>query len=309
MPTEQLDGTADAPPAFSENEVICSPAAGDAAALLGEMVRRIASTRGMADPEKALAAVLERQAAAPVFIAPGVAVPHARVDGIGETSVCIAVLPHGIRFEGSAEPVRLVILVLTPKDSPAGYLRVMAGVARKIAKPGFIDGVVAMKAPGEIAASFLGAESRMDGEVSVRDLMVAPPAILRETNSVKEAIDTVVATGLTEIPVVDKEGDLVGVASARAILGICIPEYLLWMEDLSRFSNFEPFGTLLKKESSTWLADIMDDDFAAVQADSPAIAAAEALARRRADTCYVLEGARLAGVVGLPRFLHNIFRD
>ena len=104
-------------------------------------------------------------------------------------------------------------------------------------------------------------------------------------------------------------GYLVGVASARALLRLCIPDYLLWMEDLSGFSDFQPFETLLRKESHTWLSDITDDDYASVQADGPAIAVAEAMARRGTDTCYVLDGARLVGVVTLPRFLHNVFRD
>ena len=38
-------------------------------------------------------------------------------------------------------------------------------------------------------------------------------------------------------------------------------------------------------------------------------AVAEAMARQQADVCYVLDGARLVGVVTLPRFLHNVFRD
>ena len=81
-----------------------------------------------------------------------------------------------------------------------------------------------------------------------------------ETDSVKAAIDLIVRTGLTEVPVVDKEGELTGVASADEVLKLCIPDYLLWMEDLSGFSNFEPFAALLRKESSTWLADITSDD-------------------------------------------------
>ena len=89
----------------------------------------------------------------------------------------------------------------------------------------------------------------------------------------------------------------------------CIPEYLLWMDDLSGFSNFEPYAALLRKESSTWLADITSDDYASVSVDQPAIAVAEALARKDAGVCYVLDGDKLAGVVTLPHFLNKVFRD
>ena len=81
------------------------------------------------------------------------------------------------------------------------------------------------------------------------------------------------------------------------------------MEDLSGFSNFEPFAALLRKEASTWLADITSDDYASVSVDQPAIAVAEALARKDAGVCYVLDGDKLAGVVTLPHFLNKVFRD
>ena len=161
-----------------------------------------------------------------------------------------------------------------------------------------------------MCAFFRRGASEMPSEVCAADIMSRPAAILRETNSVKDAIDMIVRTGLSSIPVVDKEGDLVGVASADDVLRVCIPDYLLWMEDLSAFSDFQPFATLLRKESSTWLADITDDDaYAAVQANRPAIAVAEAMARRKAGVCYVLDGAKLVGVVTLPQFLKMVFRD
>ena len=54
---------------------------------------------------------------------------------------------------------------------------------------------------------------------------------------------------------------------------------------------------------------IQHDEFASAQVDEPAIRVAEAMARRKSGTCYVLEGSRLVGVVTLPAFLKMVFRD
>ena len=48
---------------------------------------------------------------------------------------------------------------------------------------------------------------------------------------------------------------------------------------------------------------------AAVPADRPAIAVAEAMARHRTNVCYVTDGGKLAGIVTLPHFLNKVFRD
>jgi CBS domain-containing protein len=235
--------------------------------------------------------------------------PHARLEGIEETLVAVATSEKGVRFPGSQDPVRLVVLVLAPASAPAGYLRVAAGVARRLQDPAFLDEIVARTTPADVCAFFRRGSAELPAEVCAADIMERPAAVLRETDSVKDAIDLIVRTGKTEIPVVDKEGALVGEASADEVLGLCIPDYLLWMEDLSVFSNFEPFATLLRKESSTWLADITSDDYASVTVDQPAIAVAEALARKDAGVCYVLDGDKLAGVVTLPHFLNKVFRD
>lgn len=294
---------------FTERDVLCRADASTGAELLDRLVRRLAERVPAVDPQAALRAVLDREEAAPSSIAPGVAMPHARLEGLERTLVALATSEKGVLFSGSGDPARLVILVLAPAHEPAAYLRVASGVARRLQDPAFLDEILRKETPAEVFAFFESEGRELPEFVCAADMMEKPTAVLRETDSVKDAIDLIVRTGKTEIPVVDKEGALVGEASADEVLSLCIPDYLLWMEDLSGFSNFEPFATLLRKESSTWMADIMSDDYASVSVDQPAIAVAEALARKDAGNCYVLDGDKLAGVVTLPHFLNKVFRD
>ena len=308
MPSKPPADTEPAP-VFSEHEVLCRTNAAESGALLDEMVRLLAARCPAIDPAAALRAVLDREAEAPTFVAPGVAMPHARLEGIDETFVAVATSEKGVRFPGSSDPIRLAILVLAPASEPAAYLRVAAGVARRLQDPAFLDEIVARTSPADVCSFFRRGAAELPEFVCAADIMERPQAVLRETDSVKDAIDLIVRSGLTEVPVVDKEGELTGVASADEVLKLCIPDYLLWMEDLSGFSNFEPFAALLRKEASTWLADITSDDYACVSVDRPAIAVAEALARKDAGVCYVTDGGKLAGVVTLPHFLNKVFRD
>lgn len=303
------DSAGDAPAAvFSVEDVLCRTEIEESGELIQRLVGLLAEHHPGFDSEAALAAVMKRESEAPTFVAQGVAMPHARVDGIDAPLVAVATSEDGVSFESAGYTASLVFLVLTPHHSPAAYLKIAAKIARRLRSQGFLEEAAACSTPEEVFALFSG--TRHDhSSVTAGDMMSPPGAVLQDTNSVKDAIDAIVTTGLAEIPVVDKAGDLVGVASARALLGVCVPDYMLWMEDLSLFNNFEPFETLLRKESSTWLADITDDDYASVSIDQPAIAVAEAMARHKTNRCFVVDGARLAGVVTLPSFLNNIFRD
>ncbi len=294
---------------FSEHEVLCRTQTTRGEELLGMLIGRIAERHPEIIVDEALRAVLAREAAAPTFIAPRVAMPHTRIGGIDETFIAVATSEGGVAFPGSGTTAQLVVLVLAPASQPAAYLRVAAGVARRLQNPAFLDGIVARTTPADVCAFFQSDTTELHAEVRAADIMERPSSVLRETDSVKDAIDLIVRTGLTEIPVVDKDGELVGEASADEVLSLCIPDYLLWMEDLSGFSNFEPFAALLRKEASTWMADILSDDYASVSVDQPAIAVAEALARKDAGVCYVLDDGKLVGVVTLPHFLNKVFRD
>ncbi len=301
----------DAPaPLFTEQDVLCRTPVKNREQLLEAMIRRIAEQHDdIGDISEVLKAVIAREEESSTVITADVAVPHARLDNIDTARVAVATSADGIPFRDNAPPVHLVILILAPSHDPSLYLKVAAAAARLIVTPDFAKNAAACETPAALVKFFQRGGMRLPDYVCAADMMKPPAYTLRDTNSVKDAIDLIVRAGISEIPVVDKEGDLVGVASADDVLRVCIPDYLLWMEDLSSYANFEPFETLLRKESSTWLADITDDDYASVQADGPAIAVAESMARRSADVCYVLEGARLVGVVTLPRFLHNVFRD
>ena len=309
MPSNPPPADRESAPVFSPSEVLCRTDLPGSAEVVGALVKLVAARQPAVDPEAAVRAVMDREAEAPTIVAPGVAMPHARLEGIEETYLALATSEGGIRFPGSDETARLLILVLTPAHAPAAYLRVAAGVAKKLQDPAFLDEIVARRTPEDVHSFFEREGKELPEFVCAADMMEKPSAVLRETNSVKDAIDLIVRTKLPQIPVVDKEGDLVGVASADEVLSLCIPDYMLWMENLSGFSNFEPFAALLRKESSTWLADITSDEYASVTVDQPAIAVAEALARHDAGVCYVLDAGKLAGVVTLPHFLDKVFRD
>ena len=305
-PLPQDDASA---PLFTEQDVLCRTVLREREPLLEAMIRRIAEHHDIGDPAAVLRAVLAREAESSTVITSDVALPHARLDDLDEPCVAVATSVAGVPFRDSAPPVHLIILILAPSHDPSLYLKVAAAAARLIVTPDFAKNAAACTSPAELVKFFQRGGMRLPDYVCAADMMTPPMYTLRDTDSVKDAIDLIVRTGLAEIPVVDKDGDLVGVASADAVLRVCIPDYMLWMEDLSSFSNFEPFGTLLRKEGSTWLADIMSDEFASVSVDRPAIAVAEAMARHKASECYVVDGAKLAGVITLPHFLNKIFRD
>ena len=95
----------------------------------------------------------------------------------------------------------------------------------------------------------------------------------------------------------------------QVILKVCLPDYILWMDDLTPILNFEPFAEILRKESNTWLAEIMTNEYATVAQDAPAIQVAKEITRQHAGHAYVIEGKKLVGVVSIEGFLNKVLRE
>jgi len=103
-------------------------------------------------PELTAAEVMEREQMRQTSIGHGFAVPHASFKGL-KTHVCaVAVVPQGLSMSTpDREPVRVILLVLSPTGDPEGRLTIMAEVARLASVPGAADALTSAKDGSDMA--------------------------------------------------------------------------------------------------------------------------------------------------------------
>ncbi|MFH0910594.1 MAG: PTS sugar transporter subunit IIA, partial [Planctomycetota bacterium] len=233
---------------FSPTEVECRTTITDRQALVQKLLERLALERGIGNVETALEVVLEREKEAPTLVAPGIAVPHARLAAVQNLTVAVATSEKGIPFGSKGELAKLILLILAPKDAPGAYLQALSSLARICADPATPDLVASFKTPQEVWRFFERGGMVLPDYICAGDIMTRTFVSLKENDTLEEAIDLFVRHGLVDLPVVDKDGDLVGVVTAYELLRVCLPDYILWMEDLSPILNFEPFAEILRNE-------------------------------------------------------------
>ncbi len=295
---------------FTPEQVLCNPPIADRDELIHEMLRLLAYQRGVGNVSETFEAVMARERAGPTGIGPGIAVPHARIEAIGELVIGVATSRTGVSFgPGDAGRARLVLLVLAPKAAPALYLRAVSSLCRICADPGTADAVAALDGAGDVWRFFDREGAILPDHVCAADIMNRKVVCVKEHDTLQRAVDLLVEHRLVDVPVVDNDGDLVGVVSAYELLRVCLPDYILWMEDLTPVINLEPFAEVLKREGRTWLTDVMSWDYATLSEDVPAIQVAKEITRLGARQVYVTRGRRLVGVVTLQDFIHKALRD
>lgn len=279
-------------------------------ALIRQMLEHLAERHGIQDVDACYNAVIERENTENTIVSEGIALPHARIEGLAKPLVCVATSALGIQFRaGESKPVHIVFMVLIPHDQPAFYLQILRALATIMKDRDAPSVVSSLQSAEEVMKFFERGGLTLPSYVCAADIMYEPTIVLHNNDSLKTAIDCFTSKKVNEIPVVDRDGDIVGVVSAGALLKVCLPDYLLWMSDLSPIINFEPFANVLRKEQSAWLSDILTTEYSSVQVDAPAISVAAELTRNNTAQCYVLNGKKLEGVIDLPVFLNKVFRE
>ena len=246
--------------------------------------------------------VLTREQTSSTVIMDGLAVPHARVEGLNRPYAAIATSERGIKWSDEN-------LMLTPREDPALYLKVLHVLGTILSDREQFNLVAAMSNAGEIYRFFENGEVYLPRFLTAADIMKREYKALRFNDTLQICINALISEHTSELPVIDSAGCLKGVARADNLLRACIPEHFLWMDDISSILDFEPFVQVLDDESTTPLTTILDEKYPTVSPDSPAVQIACEMMRHKSSKCYVCEGDRLVGVVKLTEFLNKIFRE
>lgn len=79
---------------------------------------------------------MDREAAGSTGVGEGVAIPHARLDGLDRVRAVVVRLDTPVAFDSvDDKPVDLLVALFAPRDANAQHLRALARVARMMRQP------------------------------------------------------------------------------------------------------------------------------------------------------------------------------
>lgn len=260
------------------------------------------------DSEALWQALNAREAISSSVAYPGVAVPHLRINGIKNPLLAIGTSVAGVQFERDEEPsIHMIFLVLTPAHIPDAYLQFLAGLSKKIIAFKEIRLLAGCTSPDELCSMLTAGPYVFPPFLSAMHVMDPRPVTLLESDFLGTAIQVFCEKKVSDIPVVDEQGDLRGVISLEDLLRMSLPEHLLWMNDLTPIIQFEPFADLLLKQRDVRLADCMREKYVSVEPTVPAVQLAKTFIIERTRHILVLDKRRLLGTVELHSFISKLF--
>ena len=114
--------------------------------LFEELVTLLQSGGFINDKQRICARLLEREKLGSTAMGEGAAIPHAKIKGLNRTVVLLAISNHGIPFnDDPANRIQLIVLILSPINSPVSHLQTLAAAASMIKNcPDFINEIDGM---------------------------------------------------------------------------------------------------------------------------------------------------------------------
>jgi nitrogen PTS system EIIA component len=103
----------------------------DKASLLTQMGQYLASLYDLKDPEAIVHKLIEREAAMSTGIGYGIAIPHARLDGIGRIYMIAARCAQPLDYDAIDDnPVRLVFMMVSPTNTTSGHTQALSALSK-----------------------------------------------------------------------------------------------------------------------------------------------------------------------------------
>ena len=289
------------------NNIVCRSTISDRDELLLELLKMLKRHHPELDMELAKREVSAREELFPTMISPGLAVPHARLPDMETPLMGMVCTPGGVDFGSDLGKAQITLLLLTPEDDPNLHLRIVSELARLFSDATMVDRVLECATPAEVLELFGAHHHELKTFLSAGDVMTPLPAVLRETDTLAEAIRCFATVKWPELVVLDDEGDARGVLALTDLLKYSLPEHLLWMEDLSPIDRFQPFADVLRSAKETRVADVMREDFITVDRSAPAIQVAKLFTMHQLRLLTITDRGKFVGVVELKSFCAQLF--
>lgn len=257
------------------------------------LVERLTATGAVADSEKLRTRVEEGRGEDIVVLGDRAFLMHYRTDAVDDLAVAIGVAPETIARdlgESERQEARIVLLIIAPPRQAALYLQVLGAFARLLSRQETVDRILAAGSPEELARLSDWNQAELEPQITVRELMTELPRTTRPTTPLRDAAREMARSRIGALPVVDSEGNLVGMLGERELMRDMLSNKAIFGGASARHGT----GTGMEHTKRT-VREVMTRQVLCVSPDQPLAEVASLMANKDVERVPVVREGRLVG--------------
>src|SRR5262245_32211766 len=177
----------------------------------------------VAEVQRVLAQVRGRDV---VAIGDEVALPHFRTEAVEELVIGLGVSKSELDVSDTSlsRSPHIIALVLVPPEAATRYLQAVAALARLFKSPEVVARIADAQTAEEILAQPELADSRVQPDLRVRDVMAHRTEGISPKATVREAVDIMLRNGWRALPVLGQKGEVLGIITEWDVMRELLPE-------------------------------------------------------------------------------------
>jgi fructose-specific phosphotransferase system IIA component len=138
---------------LKKNNILVKSSAKSRWEIIEEMVDTAVRSKEISyeDAEVIKNSLIEREKSMSTGIGNGVAIPHCSTSKVNSIITVMALVPKGLNFESiDNEPVKIVILLIVPKDKLTQHIKTLANIAKMMSDAELREKILTLKSADSI---------------------------------------------------------------------------------------------------------------------------------------------------------------
>jgi len=274
-----------------------------------KLLDAIVSKHPFLDRKTITMAIEEREAVENTSMGRGFAFPHARSEAVDRMYIALGVSASGITdHTPDGDPLRVVVLLLTPRNIARLYLQTLSAFMSVCRKPELRKKVFEAHSTEDLCRTLWESGVMVQNELLARDIMRRPVISVRREATLKEVANMMYKHRISGMPVVDEQNRVVGEISERELLAAAIPDFARRVAFGSDPQAADPFEALLKRENEIRAGDLMTPPEVVVDEDKGVIELAALMLQRNIRRVIVASGGELVGLIMRSDIVSRVIR-
>lgn len=220
-----------------------------------------------------------------------------RSDAVRHVALALGIAPRPVpRRVGGLKGARVIALVVAPPREGSVYLQVLSAVGRALSRREVVQALLGATTTADVLSRTPLADVALAGELTVRDFMTREVQPLRPDATVEEAAAALVRRGVTAVPVVSENDEVLGMLGHRDLLRVLLPQYVRRVATGESTVSPRP-ARGAAPEGAPRVRDVMDRSVMCLSEDQSLAEVASVIVSRERDRFPVVRDGVLVGVI------------
>lgn len=231
-----------------------------------------------------------------VTLGPSAFLLHFRTELVGDLVAALGVAARPMAWPADPErAARILLIVLSPPRAAVRSLQARAAFARALADPEVVAALLSARSGREVAALPGLADIELEGPLLVRDIMSPDVTSVGPETPLADAARILVRHRWEALPVVNADGEVIGLLSNRELLQHLVPAYIQRVSAGDARTPPRAAGRPGRRPLETPVGGAMTRAVLCVSEEQSVADVASLMANKHLDRCPVVKDGRLTG--------------